>query len=171
VIALEHHLWRRGQRDNLSFEVLDRGLGVFLTIAYMQKLLRAVRSPKTGQHYAAECLNTILPRLGLIEDSGLVKLPVNESHRVERASGGRAAQNTALHSFWWRIFRLSTLSAILSQPGAYPSKPGHGRAPGVALTASLLALLGCQGLVRKPSRSQKFRYGSVQAAFQATGPP
>ena len=46
---------------------------MFLTIGYMQKLLRLTGSRKTGEDFAAECLNEILPRLGHLEDTGLVK--------------------------------------------------------------------------------------------------
>jgi hypothetical protein len=165
VEALETHLFQRGHRPEPSFEVLADGtVGVFLTISHMQKLLRQIGSRKTGEDFAAETLNTILPRLGLIEDTGLTKKP---------GGGGRHAQPTTTHSYWWRVFRLPTLAKLLTPRfGAYPKTPGNPEALTLAPgSASLVGLLRCQGVISGWKRRTSFLRGSVQGAFQATGPP
>lgn len=179
VVALEHHLWRRWHRDELTgrddppLEEIDegRGVGVFLTIAYTQTLLRAVGAPKTGEDYAAAILNTILPRLGLLERTSFVKKPtVRREHPGEqRERGGRHAQPGPARSYWWRIFRLPTLSRLLApRAGAYSSGAPPTRPRG---SASLVGLLRCQGLVGRWRRPSEFGRGSVQEAWWATGPP
>jgi hypothetical protein len=172
VEMLEHHLWLRQHRPEQSLELLPGGgVGVFLTIKYVRRLLREIGACWTGRDYAAEILNEILPRLGLIEYTGQVKKPrVEDNSFTTRAEGGRHAQPNEQHAFWWRIFRLSTLDKIVQPTGAYPAHPGNPtpRRPG---TASLLRLLKCQGLIRGRKPRGSFAPGSVQAAFWATGPP
>jgi hypothetical protein len=165
VEALERHLWHRGQRSEPTFEVLEDGVGTFLAISHMQECLRLVRSHKTGEDFAAEVLNTILPGLGLIEDTGRVRKP--------GGSGGRRHQPDRLHSRWWRIFRLPTLTKLLKpRSGAYPSSPGLPlRLTPALVPASLVGLLRRQGRIPARSKRNRFAPGSVQAAFHATGPP
>jgi hypothetical protein len=174
VAAFELHLWDRYQQaEHPPLEVLDDGgVGVFLTVGHMQALLRRSGSRKTGEKFAAEIINTILPTLGLIENTDVVKKPrvakpVPQSQAVE---GGRHAQPTEQRAFWWRVFKVPALSKLVgARAGAYPPKPGvppvrHG-------SASLVALLRCQGLQGDSRRVSEFSSRSVQAAFWATGPP
>jgi hypothetical protein len=180
VEFLEHHLWLRHHREALTgrddapLEVLDDGtVGVFLTIGYVQTLLRDMGADKIGEDHAATVINTILPRLGLLQATGYVKKPrVRRAHPGEqREEGGRHAQPSTSRAYWWRIFRLPTLTRLLTpRVGAYPLRPGNPTTPARDL-ASLVGLLRCQGLVRQPKRPSKFGRGSVQAAFWATGPP
>jgi hypothetical protein len=177
--ALERHLWLRHHRpaltgrDDPPLEVLEdgTGVGVFLTIAYVQTLLRQVGSPKTGEDYAARIINEILPRLGLLAATPYVKKPgVRRAHPgVQRQSGGRHAQPGQVSSYWWRIFRLPTLSRLVApRCGAYSSGAPLTRP---RVSASLVGLLECQGLLGRWRRASEFGRGSVQEAFWATGPP
>jgi hypothetical protein len=176
VEMLETHLWqrtRRAHRAHRALEVLPDGVGVFLTVAHVQRVLRQIDAPKTGEKFAAHVINDLLPRLGLIEDTGGVKKPrVRTAHPgQQREDGGRHAQPNAARSYWWRVFRLPTLDCMFTpRTGAYPSAPGTpvGRP---RISASLSALLRCQGL---PARSRRWGQpspGSPRAAFEATGPP
>jgi hypothetical protein len=89
VEALEAHLSDRHRRAEPALELLpDGGVGVFLTIGYMQKTLRQGGAHKTGEHFAAQVLNTILPRLGLLQDTGLTKKPRNRNDRAHAKPGG-----------------------------------------------------------------------------------
>lgn len=161
-------------RADAPLEVLDDGsVGVFLTIGYMQTILRQMGAPKVGEDFAATIINTILPRLGLIEPTPFVKKPhVEEAHPGEpRKNGGRHAQPSSIRSYWWRVFRLPSLGALLSpRAGAYSSRPGW-PVPRLRGSASLVGLLRRQGLISARARASRYAHGSVQAAFQATGPP
>ncbi len=174
VEVLERHLWLRQQRPDPALEVLpDGSLGVFLTIGYVQSLLHLIDAPKKGEDYAAEILNTILPRLGLIEQTDLTKKPrARVAHPGEqRETGGRHAQRTPLRSYWWRIFKLPTLTKLVTPiAGAYSRNPGTPPTRPL-VSASLVGLLRCQGLISPRRRKMRFLPGSVQAAFHATGPP
>jgi hypothetical protein len=177
VAALEHHLWKRQHCRYPLFELLTDGtLGTFITIGYFQECLREVGAPKHGEDYAAACLNTILPALGLIEDSGTAKKPRapdlqerNPFRQNPNPEGGRAAQLDPEHSYWWRVFRLPTLTRYITpRAGAYRIGEFWGARWDLA---SLVGLLRCQGLIPGRRRRRDFAYGSVQAAFHATGPP
>jgi hypothetical protein len=181
VDVLEVHLWQRGQRrKNPAFEVLPDGTaGVFLTTGHVRKILHQIRARKKGEKFAAQIINTILPGLGLIEDTGLTKKPrtrphphQNESHSQNGTDvteeGGRHSQPATLHSYWYRVFRLPTLTKMLTPIcGAY----GTTCLTRPKVTASLSALLKSQGLISKRKRRNGFSHGSVQEAFWATGPP
>jgi hypothetical protein len=179
VEALEHHLWLRHQRtaltgrDDPALEVLEdgSGVGVFLTIGHVQTLLRRIGSPKTGEDYAAVTINKILPNLGLLAATPFVKKPrARRAHPgVQRDSGGRHAQPGQASSYWWRIFRLPTLSRLVApRAGAYSTGTPLTRP---RVSASLVGLLRRQGLVGRHRRPSDFGRGSVQQAFWATGPP
>jgi hypothetical protein len=175
VELLEHHLWNRQRRAEPALEVLpDGGVGVFLTIGHVQGLLRQIGARKTGEDFAAEILNTILPRLGLLEDTGLTKKPkprTRDPRATAEAEGGRHAQNTLHRSHWWRVFRLPTVAKLVTPRfGAYPPRPGT-EPPRHWGTASLVGLLRSQGLIPRRRRRSRVSAGSVQAAFWATGPP
>ena len=108
VELLEQHLHERHPRREPALEVLpDGGVGVFLTIGYVQDTLRAMGARKTGEDYAAEIINTILPRLGLTRDTGLTKKPRTRDPHATTEAGGRHAQPQLGQSFWWRIFPIA----------------------------------------------------------------
>ncbi len=161
VLELQLHLRAEGPRD--AFEILGDGTpAIFLTTARVQKLLRLIDAPKKGKDYAREITREILPRLGLIEDSGEVKKP---------GGGGRKNQPPGPRSFWWTLYRIPFLSRI-PRRGAYPQDPGHPLStPRLSGPASLLRVLICQGVFGGRPRRSSFEPGSVQWAFQATGPP
>jgi hypothetical protein len=174
VEMLETHLWQRQQRREPTLEVMpDNTAGTFLTIGHVQKVLRQIKASKRGEDYAAEVLNTILPRLGLLQPTSVTKKPRSQHPHPgeQRATGGRHAQPTLQHSYWWRVFRLPTLDKYLTpRAGAYAAQTwAFGRRH--IGEASLVGLLVRQGLISgfRPRRS--FGRGSVQAAFWATGPP
>jgi hypothetical protein len=179
VHVLEAHLQdRQDQSRHDAVELLpDGGLGVFLTVGHVQKILRRIGSKRTGQHFAAQILRKTLPKLGLIRDTGLTKkprVPRDElPHLANDAEpeGGRHAQRSVLRSLWWRVFEVPALSRLrVPKSGAYPMNPGY-PLPGLRGTACLSALLRCQGLLPKKRRAFSPSPGSVQAAFAATGPP
>jgi hypothetical protein len=181
VEFLEWHVWQRSHGKNPAFELPESGgVGVFLTISHVQRGLREIGAPKRGKDYAAEILNEILPRLGLIEDSGEAKLPrVHEAHPddptvgpdEQRETGGRHAQPSSLRSRWWRVFRLPALDRLFSREGAYPRRSGHPLNQERQGEASLFRLLRCQGLVSSRRKKNQTSPGSVQWAFRHTGPP
>jgi hypothetical protein len=175
VEMLEAHLWHRQHTDHPALELLPDGtLGVFLTIGHVQKLLRQIGAHKHGEDYAAAVLNEHLPRLGLIEHTTRVKKPRVEPSRFgkntdPRSEGGRGAQPDEQHSYWWRVFRLPTLTRYVTPlAGAYRVHEFWGARLG---PASLVGLLRCQLLIPARRRRRGFAHGSVQAAFWATGPP
>jgi hypothetical protein len=182
VAVVETHLWKRlhqQRRDPFpALEVLPDGdgVGVFLTISHVQDLLREIGARKKGEDFAAEILKTILPRLGLLEDTGRTRKPRAKSSRGSAAgkspqTGGRHAQPSLHRSYWLRIFKLPTLIKLLTPiAGAYPSRPGTSPARPRG-EASLVGLLRCQGLISGSRRRGGFSSVSVQAAFWATGPP
>jgi hypothetical protein len=169
VVALEHHLALREVGPHDALEVLDDGsYATFISVGRMQLLLRVVGSPRRGKDYARECLREILPRLGLLEDSGEVRKP------GACGCGGRGNQPDSKHSFWWIIWRLPTLTKALSRrrSGAYPDQPGHPLIhPRRLAPASLYRLAARQGLITRHRKASNHTPGSVQWAFAATGPP
>jgi hypothetical protein len=174
VIALEAHLWWRVEKK-AEHELLEQGDDgkrdcVFLTVSHMQRLLRQTGAPKRGEKYAAECLRA-LQRLGLLEDTGRVKLPRATPNRAQRTEGGRHAQPSTHRSCWWRVYRVPAVSRIFGPiAGAYGWNKGR-FGDGRQGEASLSAFLVRQGLLPKGRRPNKGRKGSVQEAFWATGPP
>ena len=180
--AKEAHLWLRYHHrdDNAPLELLpDGSVGDFTTTGHVQMLLRLIGAPKQGEKFAARVKNEIWPRLGLTEKTGWVKKPRVREDRPgqQREEGGRHAQSSELSSKWWPVYRLPTLTRLLSRyrdacpGGAYPSHPGEPRSQVRQLTASLSALLRCQGLIPKRKRRIRGAPGSVQHTFWATGPP
>ncbi len=166
VEVLEAHLWLRTRGPNPALEVLDDGTAaIFLTTRRIQRLLRLVGARKTGKDYAREITKEILPRLGLLQDTGLTKKP---------GGGGRHHQPAGPHSYWWPVYRVAPLTRLLTpKAGAYPRTPGNPEASSArrSVSASLLRMLICQGLISARLKRRRFGPGSVQAAFQATGPP
>ncbi len=167
VEVLETHLYLRTRGTNAALEVLSDGTpAIFLTTRRIQKILRLIGARKTGKDYARRITKEILPRLGLLNDTGQVKKPGHH--------GGRHAQPPGPHSYWWTLYRIPTLTKLFTPRfGAYPERPGNPESstPRPKGSASLLRLLVCQGLISGTMRRRSSRPGSVQAAFQATGPP
>jgi hypothetical protein len=180
VRALE---WHAGFRTTVTkFEPVeleeDGTPTTILTDGHFQRCLRACGATRTGEKFAAECLSEILPRLGLLEDTGRVMKPrPSEDAQARRekfapghsGEGGRAAQTSLLSSRWWRVFRLPTLPRLVRcQFGVWLS---GGIARGRHDLASLSALFRCQDLVLPSPRRRSFAKGSVQWVFAQSGPP
>jgi hypothetical protein len=168
VLVLEVHLWERYESKHNSLDTLDDGtVTTFLTVDHVQRILRRINAHKKGEKFAAEILKTILPELGLVEDTGQVKKPRARPNRGGTNEGGRHAQPSLLRSRWWRVYALPTFSRYLGRiAGAYRGEM-HDRHETAFLSASLL----CQQLIPARRRPSEFKKGSVQAAFWATGPP
>ena len=177
VAALSLHIWARSrQMGNAAFE---EGDCVFLTVGWMQKLLRSVGARKRGEKAAAAAVS-FLERRELIVDTGRTKKPRRSGRSIARAEkfqkrgaivheGGKEAQLFSLRSYWWRVFRVPALRRIrraLEPRGAYARSedvPQH--------LASLSAFLRRQGLNSRPSRRSSPNRGSVQWVFLHSGPP
>jgi hypothetical protein len=158
VNAFSLHLhWRDSLTEHPALEGRDR---VFLTVKWMQGLLRAVGARRSGEKAAQRAIGA-LQTLGVIEDTGETKKPRRPAQSVQRArrfqpcgdvelEGGKDSQPTLGHSYWWRVFRvpaLTTALAVLRPQGAYahvPDRPQH--------LASLSALLRRQGDFASPAR-------------------
>jgi hypothetical protein len=178
VDALSLHIWWRARQDEHEAFEGEEDDCVFLTVPWMQGLLRAVGARKTGEKAAAGAI-ALLKERGHIEDTGKTKKPRRSSERIARAEkfqtagpvareGGKDAQPTSLHSYWWRVFRVPALARVRhSIPrGAYwqlPDRPQH--------SASLSAFLRRQGLISVPRRRSRPNPGSVQWVFAHSGPP
>jgi hypothetical protein len=178
VDALSLHVWWRARQDEHEAFEGEEDDCVFLTVPWMQGLLRAVGARKTGEKTAAAAI-AFLKQRGLIVDTGKTKKPRRSSERVAKAEkfqaagpvareGGKDAQPTSLRSYWWRVFRVPALTrARTSIPtGAYwqlPDGPQH--------SASLSAFLRRQGPISVPRRRSRPNPGSVQWVFALSGPP
>ena len=177
VDALSLHIWARGrQNEHSPFEGEDC---VFLTVRWMQGLLRAVGARKTGEKAAAAAIY-LLEQRGLIVDTGTTKKPRRTAESIARAErfqkggaiadeGGKEGQPSHFHSYWWRVFRVPALTRIrhaLEPLGAYArfeGVPQH--------LASLSAFLRRQGLISRPRGRSRPNPGSVQWVFLHSGPP
>jgi hypothetical protein len=107
VDALSLHIWARSrQEEHPAFEGEDC---VFLTMRWMQRLLRAAGARKTGEKAAAAAIAALVER-GLLVDTGKTKKPRRSSERIARAEkfqtagpvageGGKDAQPTSLRSY------------------------------------------------------------------------
>jgi hypothetical protein len=132
-----------------------------------------IGSRRTGKDYARRLLKEVLPRLELLHDTGLTKKPARRRGPSGKP-GGRHAQPTTKHSYWWPLYRIPPLTKLTSPKfGAYPETPGNPETsnPRRRGSASLLRVLVRQGLISGVRRRSSFSRGSVQWAFQATGPP
>ena len=176
VKALELHLLRRF-RQNIH-DPLDGGDEIFLTVGYVQGLLRDVEAPRKGEKAAAEAI-LWWQHVGLLEDTGKTKKPKASPSRAAarehfgsspRVEGGRDAQPSTLRSYWWRVFRVVPITRVLE---AFKKMQGaYGRFQEVPqLPASLSAFLERQGLIPRRRQRQSFSPGSVQWVFAHSGPP
>jgi hypothetical protein len=177
VDALSLHIWFRcRQTEHSAFEGED---SVFLTVRWMQRLLRTVEARKTGEKAAAAAIS-LLEQRGLIVDTGKTKKPRRPAEGIARAEkfqtsgpigpeGGKQGQPSHFHSYWWRVFRVPALTRIrraLTPSGAYARFEGVPRH-----LASLSAFLRRQGLISRPRRRSRPNPGSAQWAFLHSGPP
>jgi hypothetical protein len=176
VRALALHTTWRFQREDRRERVGPAGETI-LTDKWMRGLLREVGAPRKGWKAAAAAIKW-LQEYGLIEDTGRVlkprvpagKLAAREKFEgVEpRARGGRDAQFDSQHSYWWRVFRVVPIARVLS---AYRRMQGtYGQFTELPhSSASLSALLRCQGLISPPSRRSSPNRGSVQVGLSPLG--
>jgi hypothetical protein len=175
--ALELHLLWRFEQDRHA--PLDDGGETFLTVAHVQRLLRATGARRQGEKAAAEAIRW-WQDFGLIVDTGKVKKPRAKRERIAArehfgqgrrpAEGGRDAQPSNLRSYWWRVFAIVPIARVLT---AYARMQGaYGRFGDVPqFPASLSAFLRRQGLIPGPRRRRTVRPGSVQWVFLNSGPP
>ncbi len=185
VRFLDWHLRSRfEQQQHTPLEVVDSApCGVFLTRRHVQSYLKRIRYRKTGIRFAAEVINSLVD-LGLLEDTGEVKRPRRTANRIAAAAkfqrsgsvqseGGRDAQPSLEHSYWWRVFKVVPLELVVRAytraRGAYSSGETFKRPP--SWTASLCAFARRQGLIPPARDRRSFRRGSVQWVFQNSGPP
>jgi hypothetical protein len=179
VDALSLHVWWRARQDEHEAFEGEEDDCVFLTVPWMQGLLRAVGARKTGEKAAAGAIFFLVEQRGLIVDTGKTKKPRRNSESIARAEkfqtagpvageGGKDAQPTSLRSYWWRVFHVPALARVRASipRGAYwqfGDGPQH--------SASLSAFLRRQGLISLPRRRSSPNPGSVQWVFAHSGPP
>ena len=185
VRFLDWHLRSRfEQQQHTPLEVVDSApCGVFLTRRHVQSYLKQVRHRKTGIRFAAEVIESLIA-LGLLQDTGEVKRPRRTANRIAAAAkfqrsgsvqseGGRDAQPSLEHSYWWRVFKVVPLELVVRAytraRGAYSSGETVRRPP--SWTASLCAFARRQGLIPPARARRSFNKGSVQWVFQNSGPP
>ncbi len=191
VRFLDWHLRSRfEQKEHSPLELVDGDpCGVFLTRRHVQRFLRQARYRKTGIRFAAEVIESLIA-LGLLRDTdeGGVRIPVKRPRRASnriasaakfqksgpvQSEGGRDAQPSLEHSYWWRVFKIIPLELVVRAytraRGAYSSGETFKRPP--SWTASLCAFARRQGLIPPARDRRSFRRGSVQWVFQNSGPP
>jgi hypothetical protein len=176
VDALALHVWWRCRQTGRP--ALEGEDCVFLTVRHVQRLLRAIGAGKTGEKAAAAALATMQER-GWIEDTGTTKKPRRSDRSRSRAErygdpagpeGGKKAQPSTQPSYWWRVFRVPLLTAVVA--GSRPWRGAYARFHAVPHhLASLSALLKRQGLISRPRRRSRPNPGSVQWVFLQSGPP
>jgi hypothetical protein len=86
-----------------------------------------------------------------------------------RARGGPRPEPSSQRSYWWRVFRVPALSAVLK--ASRPQGPYSTFITDPHFSASLLAFLRRQGAISKLKRRSKPNPGSVQWVFMHSGPP
>jgi hypothetical protein len=147
----------------------------------MQRLLWNVGGANSGEKAAAKALRWLCAS-GVLEDTGEVKKPRRRHNRAaarekffhgegaERGEGGRDAQPSLARSYWWPVYRVVPLSAVLraheALQGAYArflEVPQH--------LASLSAWAARQGLIARRRTRPSACQGSIQYVFKHDGPP
>jgi hypothetical protein len=177
VDALRLHICLRGrQTEHPALEGEDC---VFLTVRWVQALLRATGARRTGEKTAAAAISFLEER-GLIVDTGRTKKPRRAAGSIARAEkfqkrgaiaheGGKETQPSLHRCYWWRVFRVPALTEVrdavrpLGAYGRVQDLPQH--------LASLSAFLCRQGLISVPRRRSRPNPGSVQWVFAHSGPP
>jgi hypothetical protein len=179
IYALALHLRCRFEQD--EHEPLDADGRTFLTVSYMQRLLWNVGAHCSGEKAAVGALRWLCAS-GVLEDTGEVKKPRRRPNRAaarekfchgdgaERGEGGGDAQPSLARSYWWPVYRVVPLSAVLrwyeSLQGAYARFLEFPQA-----LASLSAWAERQGLISRSRGRRGVRTGSVQYVFAHSGPP
>src|SRR6266516_334346 len=82
VRALAHHL--RFRFEQKEHPPLEDGDCIFMTVPWMQGLLKALNARKKGEKAAAEAIHPLV-RLGVTEDTGRVKYPRRSKQDIARA--------------------------------------------------------------------------------------
>ena len=177
VDALGLHIWLRGrQTEHPALEGEDC---VFLTVRWVQALLRATGARRTEEKAAAAAISFLEER-ELIVDTRKTKKPRRASGSIARAEkfqkqgtiaheGGKDSQPSSLRSYWWRVFRVPALTKVrdsvrpLGAYGQLQNVPQH--------LASLSAFLRRQRLTSRRERRSSPNRGSVQWVFLHSGPP
>jgi hypothetical protein len=150
-------------------------------VRYMQGLLRSVGARRSGEKAAAQAIRWLCSS-GILEDTGEVKKPRRSqnrmaarekfggSERLGAGEGGRDAQPSSARSYWWRVFLIVPLAAVLK---AYAATQGaYARCMDVPQAlASLSAWAKRQGLISRRRGRKAARDGSVQYVFAHSGPP
>ena len=117
-----HSWWRARQEEHEAFEGEEDDC-VFLTVPWMQGLLRAVGARKTGEKSAAAAI-ALLKERGHIEDTGKTKKPRRSSERVARAETFQTPAR------WpWKAGRTRSRPPCARTGGASfvsPFSPGYG---------------------------------------------
>ena len=185
VRFLDWHLRSRfEQKEHTPLELVDGDpCGVFLTRRHVQRFLKQARYRKTGIRFAAEVIEHLIA-LDLLADTNEVKKPRRAANRIAAAAkfqksepaqseGGRDAQPSLEHSYWWRVFKVVPLELVVRAytraRGAYSSGETFKRPP--SWTASLCAFARRQGLIPPARERRSFNKGSVQWVFLNSGPP
>ena len=171
---LEH---RMTQTENPAF--VDEDVAP-LTVAFVQRLLVALRSPKRGEKYAARMIE-LLVEMGEISDTMKVMKPKRSPEVIARrekfssedpvaSEGGREAQPSQEHSYWWRLFRITRVKDLIWQM-RWELGIATWNDPPLPALASLSARLFRQGHDLDQKRTRSFAKGSAQWAFANSGPP
>jgi len=162
--------------DQIAFRVLDRQLmhrlyrrrpcfaaftpegGMAFTPRHIARLLRELRYPKQGIHFARHLRRRLL-EMGAIEESEQRLLPRQQpkSHPEK--------------TYYWKVNIVPAVAFLFREfrpLSAYDS----GHCPSVPKDAlSLSSELKGQGLIRKVRRTSDREPGSVQYTFAMSGPP
>jgi hypothetical protein len=189
-MALASHLdYRVTQKRHPALLGRDRTI---LTVGWMRGRLHYVGARCKGWKAAARQIRRA-QELGWIVDTGQVFKPTAPKKRhaarekfgrgqaPEPGVGGRDAQPSLEHSYWWRIYAVPAITRALDSrlprmwSGAYPhasdewDEKRSGGPP--RAQACLSAWLKSQGLIPKAERRRSVRKGSRRWAFHHTGPP
>jgi hypothetical protein len=119
AFALHLHFREHQQSEHPAYE---DGRETILTNKWMRALLREVGAKNRGEKAARRAIR-LLTESGALEDTGRTMKPKRSDQAIARAekfqrmngkrggsiatTGGRTGQPTRLHSYWWRVFRIS----------------------------------------------------------------
>jgi len=173
AFALHLHFRERQQSEHPAYE---DGNETFLTVKWMKTLLGEIGAHKRGEKAARRAI-AFLCESGVLEDTGRVMKTKRSAQAIARAEkfqrmngkcggsiateGGRTGQPTRLHSYWWRVFRVSerVLPSALAEIWTRTSRGQRSRS----------AREICQEEISEPRRRSRPPPGSVQWVFAALG--
>ena len=178
VLGFALHLHFREHQD--EHPAYENGNETILTPKWMKGLLREMGARKRGEKAARRAIRFLIES-GVIEDTGRTMKPKRSAQAIARAEkfqkrqgqrapssaptdGGRTAQPTRLHSYWWRVLRIAprvlprALAAVLGKAPARDQR-------------SLSAREVCQEEISSPRRRSRPNPGSVRWALSHSGPP